>query len=225
MLFLRSLKVSSIFQILFSIQMQWFPQLCLPVCWSVPLYHLNLLLIPSSVFLFQLLYLQLYLAPYIFSLLNFSLFVSGGSNLGSVLKNTFYVCLSLSTVKKKNEPKISTSLYTELKYLFSGSLCFETISSFSSPQGLFCYFSDYKDGISIEDLAPYVPTPLYAAPWLGSPLAAKHKREKKKVGNIPCAFCFESIPQKINFQSPWIVFFLSDILVVISRKYGYSWLT
>ena len=190
MLFLRSLKVSSIFQILFSIQMQWFPQLCLPVCWSVPLYHLNLLLIPSSVFLFQLLYLQLYLAPYIFSLLNFSLFVSGGSNLGSVLKNTFYVCLSLSTVKKKNEPKISTSLYTELKYLFSGSLCFETISSFSSPQGLFCYFSDYKDGISIEDLAPYVPTPLYAAPWLGSPLAAKHKREKKKSGKYTLCLLF-----------------------------------
>ena len=90
--------------------------------------------------------------------------MSGGSNLGSVLK-TFYVCLSLSIVKKKkNEPKISASLYTELKYLFSGSLCFETISSFSSPQSLFCYFSDYKDGLSIDDLAPHVSTPLYAAP-------------------------------------------------------------
>lgn len=45
-----------------------------------------------------------------------SLFACGGSNFGSVLKNTFAVCLSQSTIKKKkNEPKISADLYTEVR--------------------------------------------------------------------------------------------------------------
>ena len=121
--------------------MQWFPILHLSVCWSLPLYHLNLLLVPSSVFLFQLLYLQLYLVPYIFSLLNCSLFVSGSSNLSSVLKNTFYVCLSLSTVRKKKWAQdICKFMHRVQVSLLWLSLLWDYLFILQSPEPLFLVF-------------------------------------------------------------------------------------
>ena len=161
--------------------MQWFPLLCLPVCWSLPLYHLNLVLIPSSVFLFQLLYLQLYLVPYIFSLLNFSPFVSGSSNLSSVLKK-YILCLFEPVYSKKKKKKKGAQ--DICKFIHSSSICSLALSALRLsphspvPRASFFSFSDYKDGLSIEDLAPHVSTPLYAALWLGSTLAAKHRRKK-----------------------------------------------
>ena len=56
MLSLREL--SSFLFILFSCQLSWFPLLCLPACWSIPLY--SLLLTHSSVFLILIIVLFSY---------------------------------------------------------------------------------------------------------------------------------------------------------------------
>ena len=78
MLSLRSRKLSSFLFILFSCQLSWFPLLCLPACWSVPLY--SLLWTHSSVFLISIIvlfsYVWLFFLIFPNSLLKFSLYSS-----------------------------------------------------------------------------------------------------------------------------------------------------
>ena len=99
--------------------------------------------------------------------------MSGSSNISSVLKNTFYALeisskLSLLTLnlEKKKKKKGAQDI---CKFIHSSSICSLALSALRLsphspvPRASFFSFSDYKDGLSIEDLAPHVSTPLYAA--------------------------------------------------------------
>ena len=121
MLSWRSLKsLSSLFFFLFSVQLGWFALLWLPVCRSIPRYHL-ICWFQSSVFFFQL-YSSTLSLFYIFSnsLLNFSL-------CSSILLSSLSIFMIFTLNSLLGRLFISTSFSSS-----SGILSFSLFGTYSS---------------------------------------------------------------------------------------------